>query len=203
MLETKVLILHLRQYTYYFFLWFCDWLRILASPFSLLVPTRGVLQLVRNITKFQQYSNYSKGSQIDSHTQRVVDHIFSLINPVQPAPCTPPKRKMRTAQVSFSRFYSDYWKVSTVPFEQAVFHLKTLVADYNFPMADMDSAIQQAIFKLNEKQDVNYSKLDKKFESLCAILESFMASNRSSSPKPKLLQPPLLSLHSEPFIIPS
>ncbi len=67
----------------------------------------------------------------------------------------------------------------------------------------MDSAIQQAMSELNEKQYANYSKLDKKFESLRAMFESFMASNGSSSPKPTLLQPPLLSLHSEPFVIPS
>ena len=65
----------------------------------------------------------------------------------------------------------------------------------------MNSAIQQAISKLSEKQDANYSKLDKKFESLRARFESFMASNESSFLKPKLSQPPVLSLHSEPFVI--
>ena len=35
------------------------------------------------------------------------------------------------------------------------------------------------------------------------MFESFMASSGSSSPKPKLSQPPSLSLHSEPFLIPS
>ncbi len=67
----------------------------------------------------------------------------------------------------------------------------------------MDSAIQQAISKLNEKQDANYSKLDKKLEALRAMFESFMASIGSFSPKPKLSQPPLLSFHSEPFVIQS
>ena len=67
----------------------------------------------------------------------------------------------------------------------------------------MDLAIQQAISHLNKKQPANYSKLNEKFESLRAIFEIFMASNRSFSPKPKLSQPPSLSLHSESFVIPS
>ena len=67
----------------------------------------------------------------------------------------------------------------------------------------MDSAIQQAISELNKKQDANYSKLDKKFESLRAMFKGFVASNRSSSPKLKPSQPSPLSHHSEPFVIPS
>ena len=128
---------------------------------------------------------------------------MSSNSPVQPAPRIPPKRKTRIAQAFSSRFYSDFWKVSTVSFEQAVSHFKTLVADYNLPTADMDSATQQTISKLSEKQDANYSKLDKRFESMRAMFESFIASNGSSSPKPKLLQPPPSSFNSEPFILPS
>ena len=128
--------------------------------------------------------------------------MLSSNNPVQPAPRTLPKRKTRTAQASSSRFYSDSWKVSTVPFEQAVSHFKMLVIDYNLPTIDMDADTEQAISELSEKQDVNYSRLDKKFESIHAIFENFMASNGSSSPKPKFSQPPSSSLHSKSFVLP-
>ena len=76
-----------------------------------------------------------------------------------------------------------------------------LVDNNNFPTADMDSAIQQAISKFSKKQNANYFRLDKKFEFIHAIFESFMASNRSSSPKLKLMQPPPSSLYSEPFVL--
>ncbi len=203
LLETRVLIPHSRQYTYYFFPWFCDWLRTFAPPLSLLASTHEVFQLARSIAKYQSDSDYFKDSQIDPYTQQVVDHILSSNSPVQPVPLTPPRRKTKTAQTSSSRFYNNSWKVSTVSFEQAVSHFEALVSDYNLSTADIDSVIQQAISKLNEKQDANYSKLNKKFESPRAMFESFMASNRSFSPKPKLSQPPPLSLHSEPFVIPS
>ena len=49
---------------------------------------------------------------------------------------------MRTAQASSSRFYSNSWKVSTVPFEYEVSHFKTLVAGYNLPTADMDPTVK-------------------------------------------------------------
>lgn len=65
----------------------------------------------------------------------------------------------------------------------------------------MDLAIQQVIFELSKKQDANYSRLDEKFESMRAIFENFITSNGSSSPKPKLPQPPPSSLHSEPFVL--
>lgn len=41
------------------------------------------------------------------------------------------------------------------------------------------------------------------FESMHALFESFMVSNRFFSPKPKLLQPPLSSIHSELFVLQS
>ena len=175
----------------------------MAPPLLLPAPTLEVLRLACGIAEFQQDSDYTKDSQIDPHTQWVVDHILSSNSPVQPAPRTPLKMKTKTVQASSSRFYSNSWKVSIVPFEQAVSYFKTLVSDYNLPATDMDSATQQAISKLSEKQDANYSRLDKKFESMRAMFESFIASNGSSSPKPKLSQPPPSSLHSEPFVLSS
>lgn len=61
-----------------------------------------------------------------------------------------------------------------------------LVANYNLFIADMDSATQQAIPKLSEKQNANYNRLNEKFESMHVMFESFMASNSSFSPKTKL-----------------
>ena len=108
-------------------------------------PTLEVLQLARSIVEFQQDSHYSRDSQIDPHIQRIINHILSSNSPVQLAPHTPPKRKTRTVQAFFSRFYSDSWKVSTVLFEQAVSHFKTLVTNYNLPTADMDPMVKQSI----------------------------------------------------------
>lgn len=77
-----------------------------------------------------------------------------------------------------------------------------LITNYNLPTADMDFATQQTISELSKKQDVNYCRLDEKFESMRAIFKSFMTSNRSFSPKPKFSQPPPSSLHSKLFVLP-
>lgn len=95
-----------------------------------------------------------------------------------------------------SRYYSDSWKVSIAPFEQAVFCFKKLVSNYKLPSADMDSATQQAITDLTERQDAIYVKLDEKFKSMRLMFEALMESRPAASPKPKLSQ------HQSPSLSP-
>ena len=156
-------------------------------------PTLEVFQLARSIAEFQQDSHYSRDSQINPYTQRVVNHILSSNSPVQPTPRTPPKRKTRTAQASSSRFYSDSWKVFTVLFEQAVSHFKMLVTGYNLPTADMDPTVEQSIASIVTSAmaaavDVIQTKHSEEMLALREMIEKslLLRDSSSSTPSPNL-----------------
>lgn len=52
----------------------------------------------------------------------------------------------------------------------------------------MDSATQQAIADLTDKQAANYAKLDEKFESMRLMIEALIDSRLAASPKLKSSQ---------------
>lgn len=173
---------------------FLEQLRTLAhSPWPI-VPSRPILQLAQSIAEFQRDSDFSKESRIEPHTQRALDYLLAVNDLVDPAPQTPPKRKTRTAQASSSRYYSNSWKVSIAPFEQAVSRFKEHFSDFKLLSADMDLFTQQTIADLSEKQAANYAKLDEKFESMRIIIEALMDLSLATSPKPKPSQYQLPSL---------
>lgn len=111
--------------------------------------------------------------------------------------------RQRLPQASSSPFYSDSWKVGTVPFRQSVAYFETLIANYVLPAKGMDNveALNASVSDLSEKYDTLRSELDDKFQTLRSMLESLMLAKSSASPKPKATQapPPLEPQPIQPY----
>lgn len=173
---------------------------ILASSSQSTAPTEEVLQLARGIAEFQKDSGYSKETQVDSYTQRMIDHLLSSNDPVKPTPQPPPKRKAKVSQASSSPFYSDSWTVGTIPLRRSVAYFETLVADIILPVEDMDpnlqslsssvSELSSSMSDLTQKYDSMQLDFKEKLDNLQSIFASFMANNTPTAPNPTTSQQP-------------